>query len=467
MFGNKTQSSQSSDGITNKLYMGLILSVIIGGIIIITFVIDKTEYTEESITYMWYIWGNILISIMILFVAIKTKIKYLYVGSLLFILVALLMWIFKIEKIGGPPDTIIGQIGSFVSAIKNPKCEEQYKDSAKDYLIFSDPIEGGTCWACPKGYKRTGNPVNGPNACVKTTSTYLINSVQKPIEIKDPVRDTKCKDGYSYSSIKKVCWKCPDGYKKVKFPIDPKKTCYKIVKGKKIGPIQLPKTIYSPPSNVELPTSCPEGYVPKKDILGKVVKCLKPPNKIEIIGNNSVVGTITEIGGTPINDPSLWVPVLLNNNLRLTGSAIKQLENEGYKLDIKTPDLFYRCPQPTETERTIRITVPGQPDKIKVVTANSKRTINPDLRADNSCEILTNAFKLGSINPSPPSNSTASASVSTSSSSPSSTSANSNSTNTSVINTSTDSTVITGTESIPQTSSTTTTTETFDNFFYL
>jgi hypothetical protein len=33
---------------------------------------------------------------------------------------------------------------------------------------FYDPIDGGSCWQCPSGYRRTANPVTGQAACART-----------------------------------------------------------------------------------------------------------------------------------------------------------------------------------------------------------------------------------------------------------------------------------------------------------
>jgi hypothetical protein len=40
--------------------------------------------------------------------------------------------------------------------------------SGCDASSFYDPIEGGSCWQCPSGYRRTANPVTGQAACALT-----------------------------------------------------------------------------------------------------------------------------------------------------------------------------------------------------------------------------------------------------------------------------------------------------------
>jgi hypothetical protein len=41
---------------------------------------------------------------------------------------------------------------------------------------FFDLIDGGTCWTCPDGYRRTANPVNGNAACAMTIPTQYASA---------------------------------------------------------------------------------------------------------------------------------------------------------------------------------------------------------------------------------------------------------------------------------------------------
>ena len=73
---------------------------------------------------------------------------------------------------------------------------------------FSDPINGGTCWTCPTGYRRTLNPVDGDKACAQTVETQYSVATQKngcsavvaPVGYGKPFRD-----GQNGGE----CWSCP------------------------------------------------------------------------------------------------------------------------------------------------------------------------------------------------------------------------------------------------------------------
>jgi hypothetical protein len=44
---------------------------------------------------------------------------------------------------------------------------------------FGDPIDGGTCWTCPTGYRRTANSVTSDGACAQTYETQYSPATQK------------------------------------------------------------------------------------------------------------------------------------------------------------------------------------------------------------------------------------------------------------------------------------------------
>jgi len=73
---------------------------------------------------------------------------------------------------------------------------------------FGDPIDGGTCWTCPAGYRRTLNAVTSNGACAQTYETQYATATQKsgcsmfptPVGYGTPFRDPR--NGGE-------CWACP------------------------------------------------------------------------------------------------------------------------------------------------------------------------------------------------------------------------------------------------------------------
>jgi len=95
-------------------------------------------------------------------------------------------------------------------------CKNKYKDRIR---AFFDPIDGGTCWECPKGYNRTWTPVTAEDACAtgwfgkKSPATRLgSEGCDHPSAFKDPI------DGGT-------CWTCPSGYNRTVFSVKSDKAC--------------------------------------------------------------------------------------------------------------------------------------------------------------------------------------------------------------------------------------------------
>ncbi len=71
-----------------------------------------------------------------------------------------------------------------------------------------DPRNGGECWNCPEDYNRTGNPVTGAKAC-KTSFTFA-SAIEKS--------DLKCAPGQIFDFVDGgTCWTCPQGAKRTFF----------------------------------------------------------------------------------------------------------------------------------------------------------------------------------------------------------------------------------------------------------
>lgn len=86
---------------------------------------------------------------------------------------------------------------------------------------FWDPLDGGTCWTCPAGYRRTANPVTGTAACAQTvptqyqTATYhrkaWCGDALTPVGYGAPFRDPR--NGGE-------CWTCPALLQRSASPVD-------------------------------------------------------------------------------------------------------------------------------------------------------------------------------------------------------------------------------------------------------
>src|SRR5207249_9087027 len=77
---------------------------------------------------------------------------------------------------------------------------------------FFDPIDGGSCWTCTSGYRRTANPVNGTAACALTISTQYSAATLKSgcaqyasFAYGTPFRDPRGGG---------QCWACPNQLKR-------------------------------------------------------------------------------------------------------------------------------------------------------------------------------------------------------------------------------------------------------------
>ncbi len=85
-----------------------------------------------------------------------------------------------------------------------------------DQDAFRDPRNGGECWKCPEDYNRTANPVTGARAC-------KISFAFEPAISKG---DRKCEPGQVFDMIDGgTCWTCPEGAKRTWFSIKSAKAC--------------------------------------------------------------------------------------------------------------------------------------------------------------------------------------------------------------------------------------------------
>lgn len=88
---------------------------------------------------------------------------------------------------------------------------------------FLDPRQGGECWRCPDGARRTVFPVTAGNAC------------ERPAELRrQPVADshpatgllrTDCRPGYFLHGLSGRCYACPTHYHRTVFGIQTADAC--------------------------------------------------------------------------------------------------------------------------------------------------------------------------------------------------------------------------------------------------
>lgn len=88
---------------------------------------------------------------------------------------------------------------------------------------FWDP--NGFCYSCPNGYNRTAHPVTSEKACAQKVHADYMQATLK--------NEAKKCEGNSFLDVGTgKCWTCPDGYKRTVFSVNSEKACEKItIKG--------------------------------------------------------------------------------------------------------------------------------------------------------------------------------------------------------------------------------------------
>ena len=90
---------------------------------------------------------------------------------------------------------------------------------------FFDLIDGGSCWTCPKDYKRTTFPVNNNKACgrplFETKPAKQIKKAGCKIYGDNAFWDPKKTTGTVIGS----CWQCPSNHERSLFPVDSNQAC--------------------------------------------------------------------------------------------------------------------------------------------------------------------------------------------------------------------------------------------------
>ena len=91
---------------------------------------------------------------------------------------------------------------------------------------FFDPIDGGTCWTCPEGYKRTVYSVKSGKACERAGGEVFAKATQHGRGY-GPL-GTNCANGQFWDP-NGYCYSCPSGYNRTGYAVTSSKACSKRV----------------------------------------------------------------------------------------------------------------------------------------------------------------------------------------------------------------------------------------------
>lgn len=100
-----------------------------------------------------------------------------------------------------------GQTFSKATKTKNASCSSG---------SFFDLIDGGTCWTCPKGYKRTVFAVNSAQACERSGRTDFVAATDRGKGT--GILGTDCPRGAFFDPNGR-CYTCPSGYKRTVYSV--------------------------------------------------------------------------------------------------------------------------------------------------------------------------------------------------------------------------------------------------------
>ena len=81
---------------------------------------------------------------------------------------------------------------------------------------FTDPRNGGECWSCPEGFKRTGNSVTSNSACIKV------------LDFQPAIKEAAltCEPGQIFDFVDGgTCWTCPDNSRRSVSGVKTAKAC--------------------------------------------------------------------------------------------------------------------------------------------------------------------------------------------------------------------------------------------------
>lgn len=96
---------------------------------------------------------------------------------------------------------------------------------------FYDGYNGGTCWACPRGYPRSIHHIKSAKACAKPRGLFKGYAHKRAI-YKGKI-ERKCPGGtFKDPRNGGECWSCPSGYKRTVFAVTTNNACEKTAKAR-------------------------------------------------------------------------------------------------------------------------------------------------------------------------------------------------------------------------------------------
>lgn len=112
---------------------------------------------------------------------------------------------------------------------------------------ITDAINGGTCWTCPSGSRRTVFAINSNKAC--ESGTWPMVTFKKAIYKGKP----GCDRGFKDPIYGGTCWTCPSGYRRTAFAVNSGKACEKTSRAKGYGSSNIgAPAILSPAEEYEM-----------------------------------------------------------------------------------------------------------------------------------------------------------------------------------------------------------------------
>jgi hypothetical protein len=136
------------------------------------------------------------------------------------------------------------------------------KASACPQGAFFDPIDGGTCWRCPSGSRRTVFHVKSKDAC-EVPAHEDFESATRHGRGKGVLR-TDCARGQFWDP-NGYCWSCPSGYRRTAHPVTSDKACADTVGASRkhaqaAGSLACPQGSFFDLIDGGTCWSCPGGY---------------------------------------------------------------------------------------------------------------------------------------------------------------------------------------------------------------
>lgn len=148
---------------------------------------------------------------------------------------------------------------------------------------FFDPIKGGECWSCSKGYNRTAYAVDSKKACVRPSYERFKHAKKKR---KNQRIGQGCPRGQFWdvkggNGLLGACYTC-DGWRRTAYAVDNKKACVtrvseKLAKATNRGKFACPSGQFFDPRKGGECWSCPGGYIRSVTAVTSKTACVAGP----------------------------------------------------------------------------------------------------------------------------------------------------------------------------------------------